>query len=293
MTTKKSDQEKLGTFYKKLRTSKGFTIKEAAGDALSSKHLSNFENGITDLSTHLFFSALENINVSMFEFQNFYNQHTQKKDLMLYSQKISQAFLTHNVVELQHLLTELEKQQKNKKNKLEKIRIKSVLSFLDQSIPISKNEIDYLYDYLKTCNDWGYYEILLFSDCVPIFDILTLSLLVHTMLLPTQINFDLFHIKQVRIQAILNCIQIFIDNHQFSLAEELILYLKNMEIHDYWVFEKLILIFNSALLEYVKGDAEAKDIIEKVQSIFEFCGAYKLANEMRNRMHAYQIKYFR
>ena len=85
--SKKYSEEELaiGIIFKDFRISKGFSQMEAAGNEISATHLSNFENGKTILSTHHFFSILQNINVNMFEFQNSLNQYLQEKDLLLFN----------------------------------------------------------------------------------------------------------------------------------------------------------------------------------------------------------------
>ncbi|MCA2390923.1 hypothetical protein [Lactococcus sp. NH2-7C] len=280
-----SSSNNLGPFFRKLRIAKGFTIKEAAGDAMSPKHLANFETSRTNLSAHLFFSALANINVTAFEFQNDYNQFIYEKDITLFSSTISEAFLVHNVVELKNLLHKLQSNENNsKKMELEKIRCKAVISYLDPSYVVPNEEVRYLRNYLSSLKEWGYYEILLFSDCVPLFELLTLSKFIHSIIMPTQTNFNLVYIKQVRIQAILNCIQYFIKNNQITLAEEFITYLENTDIHEYWTFEKIILRFNRYLLEYKKGNEKAMLDMKKLQDLLEISGSFKLANEISDRI---------
>ena len=285
MTEQSINEENLGPFFKQLRLSKSFTLKEAAGDAMSSKHLSNFENGRTDLSAHLFLDALANINVDTFEFQNLYNQHLQEKDLLLFRNDISQAFLIRNQVALRHLLAKLEAlPAPSKKIKLEKVRIQAVLAFLEDDFSVAENEVYYLKNYLSGIKDWGDYEILLFSDCVPILDLMSISKFLHAMIVPTQLNFNLVQVKQVRVQAILNGIDCFIENKQFALAEEMIAYLQNGSIHDYWMFEKLRLTYSQALLDEKKGLPGSAERLQKCQDFLEFSGCFSLANEMAKRL---------
>lgn len=282
-TIKNNTDENLGPFFKKLRIAKGFTISEASGSQLSDTHLSNFENGRTNLSAHLFLALLANINVNTFEFQNAYNHDLQNKDIMLFNSDISDAFLSHNIVQLQHFLKILEENKEtSKKDRLEKVRIKAILSVTDTTTAFTRNEINYLKNYLLSVKEWGYYEILLLSDCVPIFDVLTLSELIHHMLVPTQLNFNLIYIRQVRIQALLNAIDDFSKAKQFDLADEFIAYLEQSQIHDYWMFEKLTLIFRTAQNSYAKGNLSAFKTMQKCQDILEFCNCFKTATLVNN-----------
>lgn len=283
--TNKPEFENLGPFFRKMRSQKGFTLKEAAGNVMSTKHLSNFENGRTDLTAHIFLEALANINLNTFEFQHAYNQYLRDKDILLFSTDISQAFLIHNTVELEHLLMKLKKNdKKSKKEKLEEIRISAVISILNDCYEFPKEHLNFIRSYFSGLKEWGYYEILLFSDCVPLFDVLSLSQFLHGIINPTQTNYNLVYVKQVRIQAVLNSIQYFIEQNQLSLADEFIGYLEHIDIHEYWTFEKIILCFNKSCLDYKRGNDDAKDDMKNCEELLKMCGCYKLANKISSKI---------
>lgn len=58
-----------GATFKKLRLEKGITLKEACQQGISSAQLSRFENGKSMLTVDHFFTCLQNINVTIEEFQ--------------------------------------------------------------------------------------------------------------------------------------------------------------------------------------------------------------------------------
>ncbi|GAB2025611.1 hypothetical protein OfM1_16830 [Lactovum odontotermitis] len=142
----------IGKVYQKLRTAKSFSQEEAAGNEISVPQLSNFEHGRTIVGTHHFIVLLNNINVSMMEFQNIYNKHLQSEDILLFSTEVADAVLEQDITRLKLLSRQIDEQlfakPNNKKLKLDKIRINSVLYFIDPSYSITPNENIFLVNYL-------------------------------------------------------------------------------------------------------------------------------------------------
>lgn len=135
----------LGKVFKQLRLAKGFSQAEAAGTEVSSTHISNFENGKTTIGLYYFIKILQNINVNMFEFQNYLNQYLHYKDMLLYNTELSDSLVEKNISNLKKILEKLEEQLNgspkssfNKKIILDYIRTKSALSFMDTSYSLTK-----------------------------------------------------------------------------------------------------------------------------------------------------------
>lgn len=293
MTTKKpkysKDELAIGIVFKHLRKAKGFSQEEAAGKEISVPQLSNFENGKTILVTHHFLTVLGNINVDMFEFQNAYNQYLDSKDILLFSTKVSEAVMTQNLVQLKDLSKKVESALSltpdNKKLKLDNIRIKSVLYFVNPSYTITKNELEFLEIYLYGLKEWGLFDIRLFGQCAQFIDIFKLADLTSRMTAPMQTNCNLHHIKLAVIQCVLNIINVFVDDKMFEPAKRLIKYLEESEIHEYFMFEKLTLIYNRANYSFRKGDEQAAEIMNKCFEILKFCNCSKTATQVSNELH--------
>jgi len=284
-----SEAEKaIGATFKFLRESKGFSQEEAAGDEISSPQLSNFENGKTILVTNHFIALLRNINVDMFEFQNAYNQYLRNKDILLFSVKLSDAVMERDISKLKLFSKNLEKllesDPHNKTLKLDSIRIKSVLSFVDKTCVITKNEQSFLISYLFNLKEWGMYDIRLLGTCAQFIDLIKLAELTNRMIDPSQINIELYHVKHAVVQCVLNIINIFVEQKMFEPARRLILYLENSEIHEYFMFDKLTLIYNRANYSYKRGDSDALEIMEQCLKVLEFCGCSKTATQVSDEL---------
>ncbi|HEY0221525.1 MAG TPA: hypothetical protein VGC17_01765 [Lactovum miscens] len=276
------DEVAIGFVFKLLREAKGFSQEEAAGNEISVPQLSNFENGKTILVTHHFIAILNNINVDMFEFQNTYNQYLGSKDVLLFSTKVSDAIMTQNIVQLELLAKQVEDslllKPSNKKLKLDNIRIKSVLYFVDPTYSITGDELNFLINYLCGLKEWGMYDIRLFGQCAQFIDILKLADLVTRMTAPMQANSELHHIKLAIIQCVLNVINVFVNAKMFEHARRLIKYLEDSKIHEYFMFEKLTLIYNRANYSYRKGDKKALEAMKECLEVLKFCDCVNTAN---------------
>lgn len=292
MTNKLIDPT-LGTVLRSLRKSKGCTLKEAAGQSFSSTHLSNFESGKTELSAPLLLKLLENINVSMIEFQRFYENYLRSQLSRPFSnEEVSEAYMTGNIVRLENILSALELRQDTKSSKhlkLEVIRIKAVISLLDKTKPLSENDSFFLKSYLSQLKEWGKYDIALFGQTYTNLDLDTLASLTDRMLNPSQLTITLESNQHALIQTVLNIMTFFIENKQFDRANGLITYLKNLKIHEYYMFEKLFLVYNTATMDYKLGDPSALNTLKKCQEVLEFCGCLNYANIFSKEISDLQI----
>lgn len=283
------DQLAIGIVYREMRESKGFSQTEAAGDEISIPQLSNFENGRTIVGTHHFIALLSNINANMLEFQNIYNQHLKSKDLLLFSSEIADAVLQHNVVQLKMLSKQIKQRltmkPNDKKLKLDDIRVKSALYFIDPSYSITKDELNFLLDYFYHLKEWGLYDIQLLGHCAQFIDPIKLSDLTYQIINPMQANSELHYTKLATIQCLLNIINVFVDNRIYEPARRLIKYLEESNIHEYFMFEKLTLIYNKANYSYRTGDKTALEIMEKCKEILEFCNCSETATQVANELN--------
>lgn len=254
------------TKLKVLRESKDCTLKEAAGNSFSCTHLSTFEKGRTELTAHLFLELLEKINVGTIEFQSFYENYLHSHSCQEYSnEEISEAYMTGNIIKLEYILSTLESKcskKSSKHSKLEIIRIKTVISLLDKTSPLSENDLLFLKSDLLQLKEWGKYDIL--GQCYTNLGLGTLAILTDRILNPSQLTITLESNQHALIQTALNIMTFFVENKQFDRANNLIIYLKNMKIPEYYMFEKLFLVYNTATFDYELGNKSALDTLKKM-----------------------------
>lgn len=297
-TPKKQDSDEAsayGKIEKEFRISKGYTLTDAASGYTTPSHLSEFENGKTMLSTLTFFGVLRNIHVTFSEFENRYNQYLHDTNVMMAAYEISEAFTERNVAKLKDILSKIQCAKSAQKDfvslRLDEIRIKAAIKLIDTSFEISLHDINYLVKYLLNLKGWGRYEILLLGYTGKLIAPSDLEKLADRLLDPTMTNFNLPSIKLDVYRAILNIVDAFSEKKLYALANRYVQILKNDNIHDYFTYEKLILIYNEATLKFISGDREALETLKKCQETFAFCDCFNMANVLDYEITELEKKY--
>ena len=87
-----------------------------------------------------------------------------------FQKKVADAYQENNVVKLQNILSSSEaltEQFPEKKNyKLNTIIVRALLSSCCSDFQISKKDIEFLTDHLFSVEEWGRYELWLFTNSV-------------------------------------------------------------------------------------------------------------------------------
>lgn len=76
----------------------------------------------------------------------------------------------------------------------------------------------------------------------------------------------------------------------FEPARRLIKYLEDSEIHEYFTFEKLALIYNHVNCSYQRDDEQTSEVMVKYLEILEFCDCPKAATQVSKELHNRGIK---
>lgn len=155
----------LGHFIKQLRQAKHLSLKEAAGDTCSPSLLSRFENGETNLTANKLFAVLDHIHVSLAEFAELLEDHAPHQQFIA---KVLELRDQHETEKMDALYKEqLEQAQKGDRHyhMVNAILTKTHLKAQDETVQLSQEEEQFLYDWLFTIEVWGQQEIELFSIC--------------------------------------------------------------------------------------------------------------------------------
>lgn len=102
--------------------------------------------------------------------------------------------------------------------------------------------------------------------------------LTDRMISPSQSASNIPYVKQAIIQTVLNIINVFVDAGLYAPARKFIKYLESTDIHDYYMFEKLTLVYNTARYNYKRGEENALDVMKSCQEVLEFCNCFKTSN---------------
>lgn len=167
----------LGKTFKMIRESKGLSQKEVAEGVVSVAQLSRFERGISDVTADVLYICLQNLNVTMDEFQSVYHNFVQPQNTF-FQNDISEVYLEKNILKLEKILENCKKIEERFSNyklyKLNTLVVKAILCQCTKQEKINKKEIQYLVDYLFSVEEWGRYELWLFTNSA---SVMTVSLL--------------------------------------------------------------------------------------------------------------------
>lgn len=125
---------------------------------------SNFEKGLADTTVHKFLHILDNLYITLEEFEAFYNNKENKNSY--YTNGYIDAYYNKNIEKLQQLIENANidyKETGNEKYNHVKALMSLLLSDLSNDINNS-DSISILQHYLVNCNTWGYYEVTLFTN---------------------------------------------------------------------------------------------------------------------------------
>lgn len=119
-----------------------------------------------------FMGMLENMAVSLDEFQSIYNDY-KLSDEENFRQDLELASEQNNVDKIKRMLVVWQKKQKEEPQKkylkVNVIVIEAALASLSPRFSMFKDDIQYLTDYLMDVEDWGRFEFWAFSHCFSFF----------------------------------------------------------------------------------------------------------------------------
>ncbi|KXT84788.1 Rgg family transcriptional regulator [Streptococcus panodentis] len=276
-----------GKIFKIIRESKNMSLKEVAAGDISVAQLSRYERGMSGITVDAFYNCLKNMAVSLDEFQYVYHNYTEADDLV-FSNRLSEAYRENNLVKLESILAEcqaLEKEFPKKKNyRLNTIIAMGTLSHCDQHFQVSKKDVDYLTDYLFSVDEWGRYELWLFTNSVDLLTSSTLETFASEMINRTQFYNNLPENRRRIIAMLLNVISVCIEENHLQVAMKFLNYMDNLKIPETELYERILIKFYKALYSYRVGGSYALTEMEQCLGTLEFLSAYGAAQRMKEQM---------
>jgi len=282
--TKSSNENfsSIGKVLKELRLAKGLKLKEAAGTAISISHLSNVESDKNEITAQLLFHVLRNMNVSLREFEAYYNEYVYPD--VITETDIAHAHLNKNVSQLESYWRTLNEKTEHmisiKKIDIDRLRILGILSSLDTNYRLSKNELTFLEQYLLKLKEWGKYDIDLFGQVLPILDEKVITTLMENMTNPFQTSINLLPNKQAMIETIIHIINFYLEKDALQQAQKLINHLERTMIPEDMLQQRVLFNFYKAVLAFKHGDQNALHTMQHYQFILEDCGSFQTANQL-------------
>lgn len=280
-------KEDLGKSFKMLRESKGLSQKEIAGDIISIAQLSRFERGISSINAETLYNCLENMNVSVEEFQCVCRDFLQSQNA-IFQNDVAKAFLEKNTLKLREYLAKYQSLASiapgQKFYRLNTIIIKSVLYQCDDFDKVSKKDIQFLVDYLFSVEEWGRYELWLFTYSAALMTNNLVEIFASEMINRTQFYQEIPENRRLVNQMLFNVIIICVERNRFSLAFKLLNYADNLKREETDLFTRNAVKYCRGYYLCKKGNLSGLTIMEKCTEIMIFLECYTIAQQMSDRV---------
>ena len=274
----------FGKIFKVIRESKNMSLKEAAAEDISVAQLSRFERGVSGITLDSFYCCLKNMAVSLDEFQYVYHNYIESDDV-LFSKKVAEAYRENNVVKLQNILASseslVEKFPEKKNYRLNTIVVRAVLSSCNPDFQISKKDIEFLTDHLFSVEEWGRYELWLFTNSVDLLTLETLETFASEMINRTQFYNDLPENRRRIIKMLLNVISVCIEGNHLQIAMKFLNYIDHSKIPETDLYDRMLIKYHKALYSYKVGNSHALSDIEQCLSLLEFLDSFGVAQKLK------------
>lgn len=285
----------FGQAEKKLRLSRNIEPKEMAGDMISYQQILKFEKGQTMISAEKLIYLLEFLNISLDEYEH--ARHAIYGDSeIFYNQRIERALHHKDKAKLRVLLKETKEYMEvfphNFHYFINMIEIKVALLKLNVRLKIPQKEIIKLSRHLLMIKEWTISDILIFSNCMEIFNESQLKELVSRMLYPESRYLFSPQTQSKMNLSLLKVINIFIKRKDYSQICELFSYLDEHIQSDLSTSERALLAYNKNLFDYCQAPS-IKQLMKLKQfvSTFELLGCYDIANVIAEEINHYQVNF--
>ena len=280
------EKNNFGQIAKQIRQSKKLSEVEVTDDVIKQSQLSKFERGQTNMSIDKFYQLLENMKVSLDEFQSIYRDFTLSEEGN-FAMELAGAYDSRDAAKLRKILktseAKLENQPKKLFNQIEVIIVKLALSYVTH-FELPTEELDRVKDYLLDVENWGRYELWLLSWLLPVFDIKALRLLGQEILQKAEFYRSISINNRSFIRVILNLINVWLQKDDPAQALKYIKYLENRKLSLDYMYERLMLKYNKGLYQVKLGKAAGLDEIRECAQILETLGYTGKAEALRKEV---------
>ncbi|WP_035051677.1 Rgg/GadR/MutR family transcriptional regulator [Carnobacterium pleistocenium] len=258
---------------KYIRLSKKIKSGNVYTGILSRPAISRFEKGLSDTTTVKLFKIISNLNVSLDEFYYIYNKkNNMDNDYNFYNEYTHSFYL--NDLESLKLLRNTAIEAYKSTNKIKHLHYSSLTDLTISYILKEKNNIEslkILKDYLLECDEWTYYELVLFTNSLDFFPE-ELLLLLHK-----KAKEKLEYFSQLRrysnevFSLLTNILVVFITKNDIEKSTYFYKELKkSMSETNNKMYEKVMLSFFKELIGIIDTKKSDAQTIEQIIILFDY-----------------------
>lgn len=230
-----------GSFFRQLRMNKNISISSLADEHISKGMISKFEREESDISVSRFFHLLEKIQVRPAEFDLTKNRyHPTGFEALL--KEIQKYTLSENYGQLKKLANKehvLWQQNKEIPNYLNYVMLLAIISE-NKKANVDTVHLNFLTDYLFKCENWGLYELILYTNSMSVLPIDTI--LAFSKSLPQKILLlkDSNTLLNTAINTIINTLILCIEHNKTEEGFFFIKVLDDFSMSEVMIFERML-----------------------------------------------------
>ncbi|MGE7090387.1 hypothetical protein ACQKII_02785 [Lysinibacillus sp. NPDC048646] len=261
----------IGESIKEIRIAKKIPSKVLYKDLLSRPAIARFEKGDSDTGTMKFFALLERLNITLEEFEQHLNSRENKD--FFYTKEYIEAFYLKDIDKLNELANMADHDYKRNNLNIKFLHYRAIIHLLIDDIQNTKlyiSEVEILQTYLGTCENWGYYEITLFSNSLNFYSNEFINI-VYKRAKKTLLDFQTF--KRYRNEVSLMLFNIMEKKISDGDIDGATFYLKELNELKITVIDNMyvqaMIKFFSAIVDIANDDLHKKSQIE-VEKIIDF-----------------------
>lgn len=269
---KEGDCMDTGKVIKSIRLSKKLKSKNVYNNILSRPASSRFEKGLSDTTSKKLFEILSNLNISLEEFYFIYNGYKIEDDYDFLSQ-YSKYFYLNDTDKLRKL-ENITIQKYLKTNQIKFSHYSALTNLTISSILNEKpnlRSLQILNEYLLNCEEWTYYELVLFTNSLDFFSE-ELLLILYKHAKKRLEHFSLLRKNSNDVFSLLsNILVVFIKKNNINKSIFFYHELKNsVSKTDHTMYVKTMLIFFKELINIMNSKEYDNQNIVKIISLFDY-----------------------
>lgn len=258
-----------GKVFKEFRVNRHFSLKQIANDQVSLSQLSKFERGLSDISLTKFLAALDAINVRMTEFMDRINNYKSIEQAKFMNQ-MSLYFYNKDLDGLKALIMSEEREAKNdlvtERHRLNSIMLRGALAKLDKRYQVSRQDLDFVSDYLFETENWGMDDVLLAINLATFYPTDLVCLRMRKILKNPSFYQELPKNQKLVQQALIDTLLICISRNVLEDVPELMSQLEKLlsdEKGENDAYRRIIFRYIKGLYQVVLGNERGKLIVEE------------------------------
>ncbi|WP_150225719.1 helix-turn-helix domain-containing protein [Streptococcus constellatus] len=267
-------KSKLGITLRKIRNGKQISLCSLADEHLSKSQISRFERGESEISCIRLINILDKLHITLDEFLILHDEdYANSETFANLVQYIRKQYSSQNINNIAYLLSDTSIYTLNS---FEKTMVKSILHTMDSTIIPSDKELLQLTDYLFKVEKWGYYEIILFGNCVR-----TLSYNSYFLLTKEMLNNYIYSSlnktnKRIVTQLAINCLILSIDKEEFSNCSYLIGEIKTLLNNELNFYEQTVFLYATGYFEFKRQSGTGIEKMKQAIQVLDILGEDKL-----------------